>query len=247
MTSVSVLAMHGLPEIQPGDDLVPLLLACRPEMIPGDVLVVTQKVVSKAEGRLVRLDQVRPSRRALEIAQSMDKDPALVELVLQESEELVRQERGVLVSRTHHGFVCANAGIDLSNVDGGHTACLLPKDPDGSARQLYQRLRETLGFPVPVLISDSFGRPWRQGITNVTLGCCGLEPLLDYRGQTDAQGLEMKATVTAVADSLAAATELVVGKSTGAGACIVRGYAYVASEQADFASTIRPWDQCFFQ
>lgn len=245
--SVTLLAMEGLPEVRPGDDLVELLLSARPSMEPGDIVVVTQKMVSKAEGRLVRLDAVAPSPRALEIAAAMDKDPALVELVLSESQELVRQERGVLVSRTHHGFVCANAGIDLSNVDGGETACLLPKDPDASARRLYRGLKNRLGFPVPVLISDSFGRPWRHGITNVTLGSFGLEPLLDYRGQRDGAGLEMKATVTAVADSLAAATELVVGKSTGAGASLVRGYLYLPSETADFASTLRPWEQCFFR
>jgi coenzyme F420-0:L-glutamate ligase/coenzyme F420-1:gamma-L-glutamate ligase len=247
MSQVTLLALQGLPEIEPGDDLVSLLLAAQPALRPGDILVVTQKVVSKAEGRLVPLASVVPSPRALEIARAMDKEPALVELVLQESQQLIRQERGVLISRTHHGFVCANAGIDLSNVDGGKTACLLPVDPDGSARRIYEGLQENLGFPVPVLISDSFGRPWRQGITNVTLGSFGLEPLLDYRGQRDAHGLEMKATVTAVADSLAAATELVVGKSTGAGASIVRGYAYSASQEATFASTIRPWEHCFFR
>lgn len=247
MTAVSLHPLVGLPEVRPGDDLVALLLAATPALSPGDILVVTQKIVSKAEGRLVRLDSVTPSAGALEIAARMDKDPALVELVLQESQELLRQERGTLVSRTHHGFVCANAGIDLSNVDGGQTACLLPIDSDASARKIYEGLRDHLGFPVPVLISDSFGRPWRLGITNITLGSFGLEPLLDYRGEVDAQGMEMKATVTAVADSLAAATELVVGKSTGAGASIVRGYGYTPSEEATFASTIRPWEHCFFQ
>ncbi len=247
MTSVTLLAIENLPEISPGSDLITLLSNSRPQLEEGDILVVTQKVVSKAEGRLVRLDSVQPSPRALEIAERMEKDPALVELVLRESQELIRQERGVLVSRTHHGFVCANAGIDLSNVDGGHTACLLPVDPDRSARDLYDGLRKRLGYSVPVLISDSFGRPWRQGITNVTLGSWGLEPLLDYRGQHDAQGLEMNATVTAVADSLSAATELVVGKSTGAGASIVRGYRYVPDEKTGFLSTLRPWEQCFFQ
>lgn len=247
MTSVSLHPLVGLPEVQPGDDLVRLILNSTPTLERGDILVVTQKIVSKSEGRLVRLDSVVPSARALEIAERMDKDPALVELVLSESQELLRQERGTLVSRTHHGFVCANAGIDLSNVDGGQTACLLPVDSDKSARGIYEGLKAALGFPVPVLISDSFGRPWRLGITNITLGSFGLEPLLDYRGELDAQGLEMKATVTAVADSLAAATELVVGKSTGAGASIVRSYAYTPSEEADFASTIRPWEHCFFQ
>lgn len=247
MTSVTLLAVENLPEISPGDDLVELLAGAKPALEEGDILVVTQKVVSKAEGRVVRLDSVTPSQRARAIAKAMDKDPALVELILGESRELVRQERGVIVSRTHHGFICANAGIDLSNVDGGQSACLLPLDPDGSARQLYEGLGKRLGFKIPVLISDSFGRPWRQGITNITLGSWGLEPLLDYRGQPDAQGLEMKATVTAVADSLAAATELVVGKSTGAGAAIVRGYRYVPSESVGFLSTLRPWEQCFFQ
>lgn len=247
MNAVTLLAIENLPEISPGDDLVRLLAASDPKLEQGDILVVTQKVVSKSEGRLVRLDTFEPSAQAREIAAKMDKDPALVELVLQESQELIRQERGVLVSRTHHGYVCANAGIDLSNVDGGHTACLLPVDPDGSARKLYEGLRNVLGFAVPVLISDSFGRPWRQGITNITLGSWGLEPLLDYRGQADASGLEMKATVTAVADSLSAATELVVGKSTGAGASIVRGYRYVPDENTGFLSTLRPWEQCFFQ
>lgn len=247
MTPVTLLPLENLPEISSGDDLVSLLARARPALQIGDILVVTQKVVSKAEGRVIRLDTVEPSRRALEIASSMDKEPALVELILQESQEIIRQERGVLISRTHHGFICANAGIDLSNVDGGQSACLLPKDPDGSARALYEGVRKKLGFAVPVLISDSFGRPWRQGITNITLGSWGLEPLLDYRGQLDAQGLEMKATVTAVADSLAAATELVVGKSTGAGASIVRGYRYQPSESVGFLSTLRPWEQCFFQ
>ncbi len=247
MTSVTLLAIENLPEISPGDDLVTLLAGAKPALEEGDILVVTQKVVSKAEGRVVRLDSVIPSERAKTIAKAMDKNPALVELILGESQELVRRERGVIVSRTHHGFVCANAGIDLSNVDGGQSACLLPVDPDGSARKLYEGLGKQLGFKVPILISDSFGRPWRQGITNVTLGSWGLEPLLDYRGQLDAQGLEMKATVTAVADSLSAATELVVGKSTGAGAAIVRGYRYTPTESAGFLSTLRPWEQCFFQ
>lgn len=247
MAGVTIWPFEGLPEIAAGDQLAPLLLAGRPALEEGDILVVTQKVVSKAEGRLVPLASVTPSARAQELASRLDKDAALVELVLQESQELLRSERGVLISRTHHGFVCANAGIDLSNIDGGATACLLPVDPDGSARALYEELREQLGFAVPVLISDSFGRPWRQGITNVTLGCWGLEPLLDYRGQRDAQGLEMKATVCAVADALAAATELVVGKSTGVGACVIRGYRYQPQESHGFLSTLRPWEHCFFR
>lgn len=218
-----------------------------PEPRPGDVLVVTQKVVSKAEGRLVRLDEVRPRPQALELAEKYDKHPGLVELVLQESQELLRHEFGVLISRTREGFVCANAGIDLSNVDGGQTACLLPLDCDGSARRISEGLTQRLGFHLPVIISDSFGRPWRHGITNIALGSHGLNPLLDYRGTKDPFGLEMKATVIAVADTLACSTELVVGKTTGCGASIVRGYTYEPTDVGGIQQTIRPWDQCFFR
>ncbi len=246
MSRVELLAVTNLPEVVPGDDLVELLHRSEPPLAAGDILVVTQKVVSKAEGRLVRLDQVSPGERAREIALQWDKDPRLVELVLQESQELLRQERGVLIARTHHGFICANAGIDLSNVDGGETACLLPSDSDRSARELSLALSQRLGFELPVIISDSFGRPWRQGITNVALGSFGLEVLLDHRGQCDPHGLEMKATVMAVADTLAAATELVVGKTTGYGATIVRGYPYQPSQDSTLKASIRPLEQCFF-
>lgn len=246
MSQVQLIAVTSLPEIHPGDDLCGLLSQCEPSLIEGDILVVTQKVVSKAEGRLVRLEDVEPGERAQEIAQKWEKDARLVELVLGESRELLREDRGVLIARTHHGFVCANAGIDLSNIDGGETACLLPLDSDRSARELSERVSEQLGFKVPVVISDSFGRPWRQGITNVALGSYGLEVLLDHRGTCDPFGLEMKATVMAVADTLAASTELVVGKTLGYGACIVRGYAYEPSETSTLASSLRPWDQCFF-
>lgn len=245
--SISIHPLEGLPEFHPGDDLATILLQGQPALKTGDILVVTQKVVSKVEGRLVALSTITPSPQAAQIAERLDKDPALVELVLQESQEILRDERGSLICRTHHGFVCANAGIDLSNVDGGNTACLLPIDADRSAQKIATTLYHHLGFWIPVLISDSFGRPWRLGITNIALGSFGLEPLLDYRGQQDAHGLEMKATVTAVADSLAAATELVVGKSTGVGAVIIRGYPYIASCQAKLVDTLRPWEQCFFQ
>lgn len=244
--NVSLHAVTNLPEIRPGDDLVKLLKESEPRLEPNDILVVTQKVVSKSEGRLVRLDQVVPGAKAQELARRWDKDPRQVELVLQESQELIREDRGVLISRTRHGFVCANAGIDLSNVDGGETACLLPIDCDRSARELSQGLGAALGFEVPVIISDSFGRPWRQGITNVALGSYGLEPLLDHRGSPDSHGLEMKATVIGIADTLACSTELVVGKTEGFGAAIVRGYRYQRSQSKGVADTIRPWDQCFF-
>ena len=246
MSAVSLLPITNLPEIQPGDDLTPLLCSAQPAIEPGDILVVTQKVVSKSEGRLVRLDSVTPSPRALEIGQKWEKDPQLVELVLQESQRLLREERGVLISLTRQGFVCANAGIDMSNVDGGQTACLLPIDCDASARRISEEVGRGLGFLVPVIISDSFGRPWRMGITNVALGSFGLEALLDHRGTPDSCGLEMKATVIAVADSLAASTELVVGKTTGFGATLVRGYSYPPSGESNIQATLRPWEHCFF-
>ncbi len=244
---VEIWPLEGLPEIRPGDDLGEILFPLLGELKLGDILVLAQKVVSKSEGRLVALDSVRPGPEALDIAERWQKDPRLVELVLQESKELLRQERGVLISRTHRGYVCANAGIDLSNVDGGKTACLLPKDCDASARTLHQRLSAALGFALPVLISDSFGRPWRLGITNVALGSAGLETLVDLRGQCDSHGLTMQATVLAVADSLAAATDLVVGKSDGSGAVIIRGYPYRADNQADVQKTLRPWNATFFR
>jgi coenzyme F420-0:L-glutamate ligase / coenzyme F420-1:gamma-L-glutamate ligase len=246
MSSVSVFAVTNLPEIRPDDDLVALLVAADPALETGDILIVTQKVVSKSEGRLVRLDDVIPGPKALDMARHLDKHPGHVELVLQESQQLLRWEQGVMISRTREGFVCANAGIDLSNVDGGDTACLLPLDCDLSARRLSQGLSQELGFHLPVIISDSFGRPWRNGITNVALGSYGLEVLLDYRGETDSHGMEMKATVIAVADALAAATELVVGKTTGCGASVVRGYEYIESVESTIKGSLRPWDQCFF-
>ena len=246
MSAVSILGITNLPEIKPGHDLVALLRESEPKIQTGDILVVTQKVVSKAENRLFKLVDVVPSARAQEIAQRWDKHPGLVELVLKESQELLREENGVLISRSRQGFVCANAGIDLSNVDGGETACLLPLDCDASAKSLSLGLSEKLGFIVPVIISDSFGRPWRMGITNVALGCFGLEPLLDHRGTLDSHGLEMKATVISVADTIAASTELVVGKTNHCGAAIIRGYSYLTAPDSSIRETLRPWSQCFF-
>ena len=175
--------------------------------------MVTQKVVSKAEGRLVELASINPSPGAREFAERWGKDPRQVELVLRESAEVVRMaEGGLIISRTPHGFVCANAGVDLSNVGDGDVATLLPLDPDASARRLVERLRELTGVRPAVVVSDSFGRPWRNGIVNVAIGVAGLAPLLDLRGTPDAQGREMRSTVIAVADELASAAELARGQ-----------------------------------
>ncbi|MCA9790283.1 MAG: coenzyme F420-0:L-glutamate ligase [Candidatus Eremiobacteraeota bacterium] len=221
---MTVLPVTGLPEVRPGDDLVGMLLASGFEFANGDVVVVTQKIVSKAEGRLVRLDSVSPRPEAIEFATRYDKDPRQVELVLAESHEILRMERGIIISRTHQGFVCANAGLDMSNTDGGETACLLPLDCDASARALHQGLTQRLGFELGLIVSDSFGRPWRNGIVNVALGVAGMAACRDYRGQTDPAGLELKASIMASADMLASAAELVMGKTDAVPVAVIRGW-----------------------
>ena len=227
--SVELLAPDGIPEIRPGDDLGAIIAgALRGGDIglqEGDVLVVTQKVVSKEEGRIVDLASITPSPAAREFAERWGKDPRQVELVLSESTEVVRMaEGGLIISRTPQGFVCANAGVDLSNVGDGQVATLLPLDPDASARRLAEQLGELMGVRPAVVISDSFGRPWRNGIVNVAIGVAGLEPLLDLRGTADAQGRVMHSTVIAVADELASAAELASGKTDQRPVVVVRGY-----------------------
>jgi coenzyme F420-0:L-glutamate ligase / coenzyme F420-1:gamma-L-glutamate ligase len=226
---ISLVALEGIPEIRPGDDLASLIAAALTTAGIGlqvdDVMVVTQKVVSKAEGRVVELSTVTPRAEAVEWAGQWGKDARQVELVLQESAEVLRKAPGgLIISRTRHGFVCANAGVDLSNVGGGDVATLLPVDPDASARQLRERLGELGGGRPAVVISDSFGRPWRNGIVNVAIGCAGLEPLVDLRGTPDAQGRVMHSTVIAVADELASAADLAGGKIAGRPVVLVRGY-----------------------
>jgi coenzyme F420-0:L-glutamate ligase / coenzyme F420-1:gamma-L-glutamate ligase len=226
---VELLAPGGIPEIRPGDDLGAMIArALRVADIglrEDDVVVVTQKVVSKAEGRVVNLASVDPSPKAREYAERWGKDSRQVELVLRESAEVVRMaDGGLIISRTRHGFVCANAGVDLSNVGSGEVATLLPLDPDASARRLAEQLGELLGVRPGVVISDSFGRPWRNGIVNVAIGVAGIAPLVDLRGSPDAQGRLMRSTVIAVADELASAAELAGGKTDQRPVVVVRGY-----------------------
>jgi len=223
--TVSATALAPLPEVRAGDDLAALVLAAAPDGLrDGDVLVVAHKVVSKAEGRVRRLPEIAPDQRAQALAAEHDKDPRVVQVVLDETTELVRAERGVLICRTHHGFVCANAGVDASNTPDDETVVLLPRDPDASARALRAALRERTGARLAVVVADSFGRAWRQGTTDVAIGVAGMRPLLDLRGKSDARGYELSSTVIAVADELAGAAELVMGKATGVPAVIVRGY-----------------------
>jgi coenzyme F420-0:L-glutamate ligase/coenzyme F420-1:gamma-L-glutamate ligase len=196
------------------------------DLRPRDVLVVTHKIVSKAEGRLVDLRTIEPSTLAKAYATRYGKDPRQIEVVFRESRRIVRMDRGIIISETHHGFVCANAGVDASNVPDDDTVCLLPVDPDASARRLRDALADDPGVEVAVVISDSFGRTWRHGITDVAIGVAGMDPVADYRGQRDPHGFPMEASVLAIADELAAAAELVMGKTEGIPLAIVRGYSY---------------------
>ena len=242
-TPVTVFPVPGLPEIQPGDDLPALLLSAlraQPlELQSGDVLVIAQKVVSKAEGARVALAEIEPSPYARQWAARWGKDARQVELVLRQSRRIVRMERGVLICETHHGFVCANAGVDLSNAgagDGSEVAILLPEDPDRSAAVLREALRAGTGADVAVIVADTFGRPWRVGLTQVALGVAGLAPLVDYRETPDVDGRTLHATLIAVADELACAADLVCGKTRRLPAAIVRGYARPNGELAKAAS-----------
>jgi coenzyme F420-0:L-glutamate ligase/coenzyme F420-1:gamma-L-glutamate ligase len=222
-----IIGLPGIPEVVPGDDLVELIAAALDRagltIEPGDILVVTHKIVSKSEGCLVKLSTVEPSAMATAWAEAFDKDARQVEVVLRESKRIVRMDRGVLISETHHGFICANAAVDASNV-AADTVCVLPRDPDGSAAKLHDRLRERFGVAPGIIISDSFGRPWRAGIVNVAVGVAGLAPLSDYRGQHDAAGYELHVSVLAVADELAAAAELVMNKLDARPVALIRGY-----------------------
>ncbi len=192
----------------------------------GDILVVKHKIVSKAEGALVSLDEIVPSKASRRWARRFGLDARVSELALRESRRIVRRKRGVMIAETKHGFVCANSGVDVSNVDGGRHAVLLPKDPDQSAARLRRDFKKAFGIDIAVIVSDSFGRPWREGLTEVAIGVAGMRPLVDYRGQRDPHGYPLHATVDAVADELACAAGLVCGKLAGTPACIIRGYSY---------------------
>lgn len=221
-----VIAVEGLPEIRQGDDLARLMVeAARRQDTPirdRDLLVVSQKIVSKAEGRVVRLSEVTPSARARAVAEEIGRDPRLVEVILSESRRVVRQDKGVLIVETHHGWVCANAGVDQSNVDAD-TACLLPEDSDRSAAQLRERLRALTGHDLAIVVADTFGRPWREGLVNVAVGLAGFQPIVSYLGKEDPAGHVLQATILALADELASAAEPVMGKLDRIPVVIIRG------------------------
>jgi coenzyme F420-0:L-glutamate ligase/coenzyme F420-1:gamma-L-glutamate ligase len=231
---IEAIAVPGLGEIVPGDDLPALIaeaLASAVDLQPlrdDDVLVVTQKVVSKAEGAIVDLMPIVPSPVATEFARRYDRDARQVEVVLREAKRVVRMANGVIITETHHGFVCANGGIDASNVgpSSGNVVTLLPRDPDASADAIRSAIRGRLGHDLPVIVSDSFGRPWRFGIVDVAIGVSGLLPLEDLRGEPDADGRIMRSTVRSVVDEIASTAELVLGKTAGRPLALVRGVAF---------------------
>ena len=246
---IELISIAGLPEIREGNDLARLIVeAARNARIVfhnGDILVIAQKVVSKAEGRLLKLSTIEPSPHASQLAAKVRRDPRLVEIILRESRRIVR-EHPVLIVETHHGFVCANAGVDHSNVPGDEAVTLLPRDPDRSARRLAAELRRVTKKRIAVIISDTFGRPWRLGLTNVAIGAAGVPVLRDLRGMRDRHSKPLQATILAVADELAAAAGLVMGKSEGIPVIVIRGYRYrPANELA--TSVIRPAAEDLFR
>jgi coenzyme F420-0:L-glutamate ligase/coenzyme F420-1:gamma-L-glutamate ligase len=248
--ALTLFVIPGLPEVVAGDDLSRLIVeaarAAGTKSAAGDVIVIAQKIVSKSEGRTVLLSTVKPSAEAVSTAQTVQSDPRLVEVVLRESRRIVRKGPHALIVETHQGFVCANAGVDRSNVPGDDVVTLLPNDPDRSARILAAALCKRTGKRVAVIISDTFGRPWRLGLTNVAIGAAGVPPLLDLRGARDRSGKPLHATILAVADELAAAAGLLMGKASGTPVVVIRGYRYRPARQPA-ASIIRPADQDLFR
>lgn len=235
MTShLELIGLDGIGEVRAGDDVADLiggaLATSNVQLQPGDIVIVTHKIVSKAEGRVVDLRTVDPSPFATQWADRFGKDARQIEVVLRESVRVVKMDRGVIIAETRHGFVCANAGVDASNVEGADEVCLLPVEPDASAQRIRDGLRAQNDFDVPVIISDSFGRAWRDGVVNIAVGVAGLAPVVDYRGQRDPYGYVMSASVLAVADELAAAAELVMGKIDQRPVAVVRGYPYTPDE-----------------
>jgi coenzyme F420-0:L-glutamate ligase / coenzyme F420-1:gamma-L-glutamate ligase len=247
---VEILGITGLPEIAKGTDLAAEIVAAagaqETPLRSGDVLVVTQKIVSKAEGRLVALQTVTPSPLAVAWAAEHGTDARLVELALRESRRVVRMDRGVLIAETKHGLVCANAGVDLSNVDGGLHAALLPDDPDRSARAIRDGVRARTGCEVAVIVSDTFGRPFREGLVNTAIGVAGMHPLASYVGRADPQGYPLKASVQALADEIAAASGLCAGKLDRVPVTIVRGVAF-ATEESSMGALLRPKERDLFR
>ncbi len=245
-----MIPIRGIPEIRPGDDLGLMIARAADamdfELTDGDIVVVAQKIVSKAEGRLVNLESVTPSEFAIEIANRQKRDPRLIEVILGESANLVRMDGHVLITETKHGFICANAGVDRSNVVGDDWVSLLPVAPDDSALLLKTRFAELLNLNVAVIITDTFGRAWREGLTNVAIGLAGIKPLKDFRGKTDDHGKELSATILAVADEIAASSGLLMRKTARIPVVVMRGY-YFDHGEGGAQELVRPKERDLFR
>lgn len=233
--SISIIPVKCLPEIKPGDNLVDNIYnAITRENIQlhnGDILAIAQKIISKAENRLVELNNITPTPFAISVGKELDKDPKIIEIILGETNRIVKMEKGKLkkgrlIVETRHGIVCANAGVDASNVSGGDQVTLLPKDPDASAKSIVETFKNRFGIDIAVIITDTVGRPWRMGLTEIAIGCWGMKPLKDYRGQKDTKGYELNATIVAIADEIAGAAGLVMKKTGATPVVIVRGLKY---------------------
>lgn len=238
---MSIIPIPAKKDVEPNDDLAELIIASikkqKQKLFNYDILVITHKIVSKAEGRLVNLDGVKPSKYAISIAYKHQKDPRIVELILREAREIVKIERGIIITETKHGFVCANSGVDHSNIKDNFVS-LLPSNPDRSARKIRNVIKKKTRKKIAVIITDTFGRPFREGQVNVAIGIAGLKPILDYRGMEDTFGKELKVTEIAIADEIAGAAELVMGKLDRVPIAIVRGYKY-ANKQGSAKELIR--------
>lgn len=251
MDNVKIFAVMGLPIIEAGNDLGDLV--CQAAAKQGshieenDVIVVTHVVVSRAEGNIIDLDTVTPSEFAKNLAAQYDKDPALVEVILREAKSIVRMGDGHIIAETKHGFICANAGVDRSNIPGERYVAPLPKDPDESSRKIRNRIRELTGKTVAVIVSDTHGRALRNGEINIAVGVAGIKPIRDRRGETDLFGYTLRVKQTAIADELASAAELVIGQANeGIPAAIIRGYQYKTTEEATAKDLIRPKEKSLF-
>ena len=231
-TELRIIPVPCAAEVMPQDPIPGILLqslkSCRQRLCAGDILVIKHKIISKSEGRIVDLTTIRPDSPTRAWARRYRLDPRVTALAASESIRIVRRKGKVIITETRHGFICANSGVDVSNVDGGRHALLLPEDPDASATRLHREIKKRLGISVPVIITDSFGRPWREGLTEVAIGLAGMKALEDYRGRRDPHGYELHATIDAVADQLACAAGLVCGKLARTPFCIIRGFAYSA-------------------
>jgi coenzyme F420-0:L-glutamate ligase / coenzyme F420-1:gamma-L-glutamate ligase len=255
LKSSQPLALRIIPilladEIKAGDSLAYIFLQAlkRKKLAfePGDILIVKHKIVSKAEGRTVDLATVNPSADSLAWAKQYTLDARVIELAVRESRAVIRRKNGVLITETHHGFICANSGVDVSNVDGGGHALLLPRDPDRSARKLHREIKKRTALTIPVLITDTFGRPWREGLVDFCIGIAGMNPLRDDRGRRDPHGYTLQASLEAVADELAAAAGLVCGKLNRTPACVIRGFHYEAA-RGSVEDLLRPKAQDLFR